>query len=166
MYDNIREVMIEADIAERNEDVVHSNSTNNLYSKEDAIRSGIIHKITYYFLVADKLGYNISQKSNRRDRGRKYIFEKELVPRKVISNQNKYFIVIVFTALTGKPAMYCIIFSSSTQNAQVELYLDFTKEYIGNISNSKFFEIKFSEGKVYSGSLTCIFRGKWVLYFI
>ena len=63
------------------------------------------------------------------------------MPKKVTSNQDKYFTLPRFTTLSGEPTIYCIIFSSTKQNAIVESGADFVKSHLDSAEDLDFFSI-------------------------
>ena len=62
--------------------------------------------------------------------------------------------------------MCCVIFSGLNQNPHVESGADFTKPFIGDAADPRFFEMNFGEGKVFPGGPTCLFNGKSVPCFV
>ena len=61
------------------------------------------------------------------------------MPKKVSSNQDKYFTLLGFTALNGETVVCVAMLSGSNQNTYVEADFDFTKEHIGNADDPCFF---------------------------
>ena len=67
------------------------------------------------------------------------------MPRKVTSNQDKHFTILSLTTLTGELAICIVIFTRAQQNLQVKTGIDFTKEYISDINNPRFFKQNFGK---------------------
>ena len=168
MHNNTGEEMISAGIAEEHDEPLFVDKAGNVCSEKDAFGFKVSHNIVHpdYFMMADEVGGNASQKGDGHAGGKKLLCEKGSVPRKVVSHQDKHFTLLGFTALNGDAVMCCVIFSGVMQNPQVETGADFTKSIIGDVEDPMFFENNFGEGKPFPGGPTCVFRGKKVPCFV
>jgi hypothetical protein len=171
MYDKITDQLVDAGLTIINDPPVHYSKDGRMVrcdASEEAYSNKYTIKINFpeYCLIADELGGNISQKGNRHWGGAKYLYAKGSVLRKTTSNQDKHFTLLGFTALMGEPAIYCIIFARTIQNPHIEASIDFTKNLIGDVDNSRFFETNFNKGKLFPAGSECAFRGKKVPYFV
>ena len=101
----------------------------NIYNEKDAARFKVTHGVRYpnYFLVADELGGNISQKGDGHIGGTRILCEKGSAPKKMSSNQDKHFTLLGFTTLNGEPIVCVATLSCMDQNPCVEVGVDFTK---------------------------------------
>ena len=80
-------------------------------------------------------------------------------------NQDKYFAILGFTTLTGKPATRVITFAGAYQNPHAESGIDVTKKYEGDATDSRFFENNFGTGKTFPRGPACRFGDKkWICF--
>ena len=168
MYDNVGDYLIEAGVAELVDDPSYQDRDGNDCDFTKSFGFPVTHRIKHpdYCLVADEVGGNVSQKGDGNVGGTRFLCEKGSVPKQVTSNKDKHFTLLGFTALSGEPAMCCVVFSGKNQNPYVEAGCDFTKEFIGDFSDPSFFENNFGEGRAFPGGPSCMFKGKKVPCFV
>ena len=84
---------------------------------------------------------------------------------KISLNQDKYFDLLDFTALTYEPIVCAETFSGARQNPLVELGPDFVKELIGNAEDPCFVENNFGGDKALPRDPACVFKGSKIVAF-
>ena len=95
-HDSIKAEMVEANIAVEFDEPVWMDSRGNICEEKDATGFKVTYDIRHpdYFLVADELGGNISQKGDGYIGGTRLLCKKVSVPKKVSSNQDKHFTLL------------------------------------------------------------------------
>ena len=143
--------MVEANVAVEFDEPVWIESDGNFCDKKDSVGFMVTHSITHpgYFMVADELRGNISQKGDMHVRGTRLLCEKVSVPKQISSNEDKHFTLLGFTTFTSEPIMRAVILTGVNQNSCFESGINFTKEFIGDAEDPCFFENNFDEGKPY-----------------
>ena len=112
MCDNVRAEMVEDRILVEFDEPVWMDARGNIFEEKYDAGFKVTHDIAHpdFFLVADELGGNESQKGDGHVGGTRLLCERGLVSKKISSNQDKHFDLISFTALNGNPVVRIVKF--------------------------------------------------------
>lgn len=169
MYDCIEEALIACGLAEKLDKPAWMDINGNIVERqEDAYGQKCTIKITHpeYCLVGDEVGSNTSQKGDGHVGGKKYVCQKNCVPRRTASKRDKKFTVIGLTNLRGEPVMCVVIIEGTQRLLKVELGVDYSAPWEGSAEDADFIKKNTGKGKRFPGGPKCMFQGKEVPCFV
>jgi hypothetical protein len=120
-----------------------------------------------YILFADETWYNTNQKKDGHYGGRKYIVERGIIPKEMVSTRARHFTVMGFTFASGLPVLCVVMFATARGVLDAE-WAEGMDAYVRPVCNEKnkivLDEINVGKGKFFPGGPTSHFRGETIPY--
>ena len=151
LYNDVYQCMVEAGVAKKL-DVASDQFPSKLKTTYQLIHPEMC-------LVVNEVGSNISQQWDGHIAGKKYCCEKGYgVPQNKSSINDRHFILLDGTVLTGKPVLYVVTIAGVIETYEVENGIDIGAPGTGEMKDHDYFEKNVGKGKIFLKGTECEFN--------